>query len=64
MKKLLISLIGVLLITVFAGDVPNIQTKEVSAQPNKTKCFVTDFGGFHCEGNPGYEEALKKLNGN
>lgn len=64
MKKLLISLIGVLLIAGFSGDVPIIQTKEVSAQPNKTKCFVTDFGGFHCEGNPGYEEALKRLDKN
>lgn len=62
MKKTIISLIGVLLIIGFAGDVSN--TPEVSAQPTKTKCFVTDSGGFHCEGNPGYEEALRNLKRN
>lgn len=62
MKKILISLIGVLIIAGFAGDNQIVRTAVVNAQSTKTKCFVTDIGGFHCEGNPGYEEALKRLN--
>lgn len=63
MKKILVSLMGFLLIIGFMGDSPNVANKSVHAQSSKTKCFVTDDGGFHCEGNPGYEEALKRLKG-
>lgn len=61
MKKLLLSLLSVLFL-LLAGSVTALDpSSDVNAVERKTKCFVTDEGGFHCEGNPGYEEALRKI---
>lgn len=55
----ILSLAFVLLVLLLPSGESDI--KEVNAS-TKTKCILTQDGGFFCEGNPGYEAALANFN--
>lgn len=62
MKKLLVTSMSIVFILGIGGTID--QPMRVEAEPAKTKCLITESGGFFCEGNPGYEDAKMNFKGN
>lgn len=62
-KRVVLAVIALFLLVGGSSAVLVNSGEEVDARSGKTHCVITKSSGFYCEGNPGYEEALRQVGG-
>lgn len=62
-KRVVLAVIALFLLVGGSSAVLVNSGEEVDARSGKTHCVITKSNGFYCEGNPGYEEALRQVGG-